>query len=338
MRLHLHLTDLVGLGDDNSPAPDADTVASMHDAPPRRLLLATLACVAAAACWAANAVIAAGAFERGVSPERLAETRVLVALVPLLGFLLIARRDLLRAPRAAAPWIVGFGVCMVAVNYAYYVAIDRVAVGVAISLQYTAPVLILAATALLARSAPQRVTWVAGALTLAGAILVSGALASGGVALDAVGLVAGIASAITYAGYLVTAAAAGQRGSHPATTLVLGFAAATFAWAVILPFWTWPFHLLADVEVAWRVLAVGLLGTLIPFALTVWALRILSSAVSGIATTTEPVLAAVLAWIFLHQALTLQQLIGGGLVVAGVLVAQAVPAPRGASVPVGSTR
>jgi len=37
-----------------------------------RTLLATLACVVAAACWAANAVIAAEAFELGVSPERLA--------------------------------------------------------------------------------------------------------------------------------------------------------------------------------------------------------------------------------------------------------------------------
>ena len=98
-----------------------------------RTLLATLACVAAAACWAANAVIAAGAFELGVTPERLAQTRVVIAFVPLAAYLLVARRDLMRPPRAAVLALIGFGACIVAVNFAYYVAIDRVPVGVAVA-------------------------------------------------------------------------------------------------------------------------------------------------------------------------------------------------------------
>ena len=61
---------------------------------------------------------------------------------------------------------------------------------------------------------------------------------------------------------------------------------------------------------------------LIPFALTVAALRWISSAVAGIATTAEPVLAAGLAWWLLGQALGPSQLVGGALVVAGVLLAQ----------------
>ena len=90
----------------------------------------------------------------------------------------------------------------------------------------------------------------------------------------------------------------------------------------ILPLWDWPFALLADPQVAWRVVAVSLLGTLLPFALTVAALRWISSAVAGIATTMEPVLAALLAWIFLAQALGTPQLLGGALVIAGVVTAQ----------------
>ena len=127
-----------------------------------RTVLATLACVVAAACWAANAVIAAGAFELGVTPERLAQTRVIVALLPLAAYLLLARRDLMRPPRAAVPALIGFGACIVAVNFAYYVAIDRVPVGVAIALQYTAPVLVLAGTAVVARRSPQPTVWLAG--------------------------------------------------------------------------------------------------------------------------------------------------------------------------------
>jgi drug/metabolite transporter (DMT)-like permease len=44
--------------------------------------------------------------------------------------------------------------------------------------------------------------------------------------------------------------------------------------------------------------------------------------VAGIAATTEPVFAAGLAWLLLGQSLGVAQLLGGGLVVAGVVVAQ----------------
>lgn len=301
----------------------------------RAVLLATLACVVAAACWATSAVIAAGAFERGMSPERLAESRVMVALVPLAGYLLLARRRLLRPPRAALPALALFGVCMVAVNYAYYLAIARVPVGVAISLQYTAPVLILAGTAILLRRSPTPILWAAGGMTVAGAALVSGLLGTtSGVRLDAVGLVAGVGAAVTYAGYLVTAEVAGQRGSHPVTSLFIGFCVAAVIWAVVLPLWDWPFALLADAQVAWRVAAVGIVGTLLPFALTVAALRWISSALAGIATTTEPVLAAGLAWVVLGQNLSAPQVIGAVLVVAGVLTAQMARRPRPDATPV----
>ena len=302
-----------------------------------RTLLATLACVVAAACWAANAVIAAGAFELGVTPERLAQTRVVIAFVPLAAYLLVARRDLMRPPRAAVPALIGFGACIVAVNFAYYVAIDRVPVGVAVALQYTAPVLVLAGTAVIARRSPQPTIWLAGALSLTGAVLVSGALAGAQQPLDGLGLLAGVAAALTFAGYLVTAELAGRRGTHPVTTLFIGFCVAAVIWAVVLPLWDWPIELLADPQIAWRVVAVGLLGTLLPFGLVVAALRWISSALAGIATTAEPVLAAVLAWLFLGQVLSVPQLIGGGLVIAGVLIAQLTRQPEPEAVPVEMT-
>ena len=300
-------------------------------------MLATLACVVAAACWAANAVIAAGAFEQGVAPERLAQARVIVALLPLAAYLLLARRGLMRPPRAAVSALIGFGACIVAVNFAYYVAIDRVPVGVAVALQYTAPVLVLAGTAVIVRRSPQPSIWLAGALSLAGAVLVSGALAGATQRLDGLGLLAGAAAAVTFAGYLVTAELAGRRGAHPVTTLFIGFCVAAVIWTVILPLWDWPLELLADPQIAWRVVAVGLLGTLLPFGLVVAALRWISSALAGIATTAEPVLAALLAWLFLGQVLSVPQLIGAGLVIAGVLIAQLTRQPEPEATPIEMT-
>jgi drug/metabolite transporter (DMT)-like permease len=84
----------------------------------RAILLATLACVAAAFCWGLNAVIAKGAFEAGISPERLAQTRVAVAMLPLLAYLALRHRHLLCPPRGSLATLLVFGICLVTVNWA----------------------------------------------------------------------------------------------------------------------------------------------------------------------------------------------------------------------------
>jgi drug/metabolite transporter (DMT)-like permease len=277
--------------------------------------------VLAAFCWGLSAIIAKGAFERGITPEQMAQARVVVAGVPLAAYLAISRHDLLRAPRSALPMIGLFGVAMVVVNWSYYVAIDRLDVGVAISLQYTAPVLILVLAAMVARRSPGNVAWLAGLLTLTGAVLVSGAYA-GLATLDGIGLAAGIGAALSFAAYLLTAEAAGRRGVHPATVLLIGFAVATVVWGLLQPWWQWPFGRLADPEIGVRVVAVGLIGTLLPFLLAVSAVRVISASLAGIAATFEPVFAAALAWILLGQQLSALQLLGGALVVGGVVIAQ----------------
>ncbi len=244
-----------------------------------------------------------------------------MAGVPLLAYLALRRRDLLIPQRSAIGPIILFGLGLVAVNWSYYTAIDRLPVGVAISLQYTAPVLVLLGVALVARRSPGGRMWVAGVLTLAGAVLVSGAY-NGLRDLDALGIAAGFGSAIAFAIYLLSAEAAGRRAAHPATVLAGGFLVAAVAWGILLPWWSWPIGRLAELEIALRVLGVGLVGTLFPFLLAVNALRVLTAAVAGIAATTEPVFASGLAWLLLGQSLGAPQLVGGGLVVGGVVLAQ----------------
>ena len=293
--------------------------------PDRRASTAAVArVVLAGACWALAAVLAKYAFEHGVPPVRLAEARVAVAVVALAPVLAWRRPDLLRPPPGTWPALLAFGASVAAVNLTYYVAIDHLPVGVAIALQYTGPAMLLAATALVLRRvepAPGRLAWVAAGLTLAGAVLVSRALEGLG-GLDLPGLAAGLASAVLFATYLLSAELAGRRGAEPATTLLWGFLVAVAIWAVAAPWWSWPLRTLADPGVAAAVAGVGLVGTLLPFALAVGAVRVISAATAGIAATSEPVFAVAFAWLLLGQTLNLAQLAGAALVVAGVVLAQ----------------
>jgi drug/metabolite transporter, DME family len=292
----------------------------------RATLIALAAMVTAGACWGLAAVMAKTAFDRGVSPVRMAEARVAVALVVLAGLLVWRRRDLLRPPPGTVPVLIAFGLSVAAVNSTYYIAIDRLAVGVAISLQYTAPVLLLGWVALTARTkGPGRSAWVAAALTFSGAVLVSRAYAGLG-RVDGLGLLAAAGSAVFFATYLLSAGRAGRRGVPQATVLFWGFVVAVLAWGVVAPWWSWPVEKLAEAKVAMSVLGVGIVGTLIPFFLAVGALRVLSPATAGIAATVEPPFAAAFAWLFLGQHLSLVQIAGGILVLVGVVLAQRIPA------------
>jgi drug/metabolite transporter (DMT)-like permease len=287
----------------------------------RGATLATFGVVVAAFCWGLAAVIAKGAFDRGITPAQMAQARVAVAAVPLLAYLAFLRPSLLRVPRVSLPMVAAFGVSVVVVNWSYYVAIDRLPIGVALSLQYTAPVLLLVLAAVTARRSPGSVAWFAGVVTLFGAFLVSGAYAGLG-SLDGVGMVAAVGSALSFAAYLLTAEAAGRRGAHPAAVLLIGFVVAALVWGIVQPWWDWPWSSLGDPQISLRVLGVGIIGTLLPFMLAVAAVHVISASLAGIAATFEPVFAAGLAWLLLNQSLSLPQLIGGACVVAGVVMAQ----------------
>jgi drug/metabolite transporter (DMT)-like permease len=295
-------------------------------------MLATLRVVTAGGCWALAAVIAKIGFDYGIAPVRMAEARVLVALILLVSILGSGARSLLRFPRGAAPVLVVFGLSTALVNGSYYVAISRLPVGVAISLQYTAPVLLLGLASASRRPRPGRSAWMAASFTFAGAFLVSEAF-RGFRHVDAVGLLAASVSAVMFASYLLTAEAAGRRGIHPATTLLWGFVVAVAFWTVAAPWWSWPASKLAHPTVALAVLGVGVIGTLVPFFLAVSAVRVLSPATAAIAATSEPPFSALVAWAIRGEHLAPVQISGGALVVAGVVLAQRSQAVRPRAVP-----
>jgi drug/metabolite transporter (DMT)-like permease len=286
-----------------------------------RAALAVAQVCLAAAFWGIAASIAKFGFDRGVPPAAMAEARVLIALVLMGAFLAVRNPALLRAPRGSWPFLALYGCALALVNITYYVAIDRVPVGVAISIQYTAPALVLGWTVLVARRRAGRLAWFAVVLTLAGAVLVSQALA-GFRELDPIGLAGGVGAALMLTTVLLLGEALGRRGLPTSTTVFWGFASAVAFWSIAAPWWRWPVGVVAEAPaVALAVIGVGIIGTLIPFFLEVGALRLLPAATVGIALTTEPLFAAGFAWVLLDQALGPSQLAGGALVVTGVILA-----------------
>jgi drug/metabolite transporter (DMT)-like permease len=288
----------------------------------------------AAVLFGVNASVAKVALEAGVPPRQLAALRCTGVALGLAALVAPFAAHRLRVPWRSLPQLAALGVIGAAlIQWLYFVAIDRVPVGVAILLEFTGPVLVAVWARLVLRERIRSVVWLALGLSLGGLALVAQVWQDA--RLDAVGLAAGAGAAACLATFLLLGRHTGGTNDPVAVTFWM-FAWAAAFWLVVEPVWridgarlTRSAPLLGQLDgvsaPVW-VPVVGLivLGTLVPYALDLAALRHLPAATVGAVGMLEPVIAAATAWAWLGQSLGPAQVVGGVVVLAGVGLAQTV--------------
>jgi drug/metabolite transporter (DMT)-like permease len=298
----------------------------------RRPLLGYTMAATAAALFGINGSIAKVAINSGLAADRLTQVRCAGAFLGLLGLAVLTRRSELGVERRELPFLLAFGIGGVAlVQWTYFVAIGRLPVGIALVIQYVAPVLVALYAFFVLREHVRQRVWIALALSLSGLVLVLRPWQ--GLVFDRVGLAAAAGSMVTFAFYLLMA----ERGLARRGTVALlawGFAFATLFWTLVLPWWNYPSGEIADttalfgrlndvhVPVAVLVAWVIVLGTVAPFLLIVGSLNHIPATRVGIVAMLEPVVATFVAWIWLGETLAVVQLAGAGVVITGILLAQ----------------
>ena len=219
-------------------------------------------------------------------------------------------------------WLGIAGIALV--HATYFLAIERMDIGVALVIQYLAPALLLTWAARRPPASTRRSGCGRRSRSRSsGCALVVDAPAGTG-NLDGLGVLAAIAAMVTLAIYLTASQRAGQR-YDAFTTLAYGFGFATLFWLVVQPAWTFPWELLDSARNVALALGVAVIGTLVPFLLLVTALRHLPAAQVAVVATLEPVLASVMAWFWLGQALSATQITGGLVVLVAVTWVRRTP-------------
>jgi drug/metabolite transporter (DMT)-like permease len=283
----------------------------------RSTRLGYLLASAAAAMWALNGSLARFLLDDGVGALRLAQLRSALSWVILVAVLLAVRPGLLRVERRDVPRLAFLGIAGLALVHAtYFFAIDRLEIGVALTIQYLGPLLILLWLRLAHGRRLARGLWGAAVLSVAGCFLVVRAYDVGG--LDWLGLAAAFGAAVTFAIYLVASERAGRR-YEPVTTLAWAFGFASLFWLVAQPLWSFPYHRFDSLGNLALGLGVVVVGTLLPFMAMVAAVRHIPASRAAVVATLEPVLAAVFAWAIHGEGLSPVQIGGGLLVVAAVV-------------------
>lgn len=244
-----------------------------------------------------------------------------VALRLSLGALLLLAvlRPRIRGYRADQ-WreVLAFGVALALMNSTFYLALARLPIGVAVTLEFVGPLVLAAFTSRSRRDIVAVVLAGLGVTLVSGLWGISGLWGTSWAQLDLFGMAMALTAGAAWAAYIVFSARAGRHfpGADSvawamvvATVLV---APAGFAMAGTS---------VAQPSVVALGLGIALLSSALPYSLENLALRHIPTHVFGVLLSLEPAVAALAGVLVLGQLLTGGQLAGMGLVVlASILI------------------
>lgn len=200
--------------------------------------------------------------------------------------------------------VIGFGLVLALMNGLFYLALDRLPLGVTVTIEVLGP-LVLSVIAARRASA-----WLWAGLALVGVV----ALAGGGWdRLDLVGVLFALGAASSWALYILASARVGRqfpRLDGLALAMVIG-AVAALPWGLVAAGGA-----LVRIDLLALGAAVAVLSSTIPYALELLALRRLAASAFAILMSLAPATATLAGWLVLGQAMTWLEIAGIALVIA----------------------
>ena len=228
--------------------------------------------------------------------------RLLFAALVLMAIWRPRRSDV--SGRPALLLAVAFGVSLAAMNYSFYESIDRIPLGIAVTLEFVGPL----GVALWSSRRRVDVLWVA--LAAAGVVLLAG---PGGSSPEALGVVLALVAGAFWGAYILISSRVGaafEGGSGLALAMVVAAA------LMVAPGIAVGGEDLLDPRIIGVGFAVAMLSSLIPYSLELEALRRLPVGVFGVLMSLEPGVAAVVGLVALSQGLAPAEAAGIALVTA----------------------
>lgn len=290
--------------------------------------------LAAAALFGFNGTVSKTLLATGISAARLSQLRATLAFLVLLIAVLVTNAKRLRIQsRAEFRLLAAYGTAGVMLTqFLYFAAIHRIPVGIALIIEFTAPFMVAVWLRVAKGVAIGRRVIVGMLVAFSGLVLI--AQVWNGFQLDTLGVLYAWGAAIALAIYFVLGEMATQAPHHrdPLSITLYGFAASSAVWAVLQPWWGFPWHYLSGLSEPWGsagwrlplwllVCSMVLLGTVVTFLLVVSSFRHITAAQASSFGMAEPVLASIIAWLLIGESLSAWQVTG--IAVAGIGIAYA---------------
>lgn len=269
--------------------------------------------------WGIGGTLAKYLFLAGIEPTDLVQARLTYSFL-LLGLILACfNKTAFLIDLKDIGYFLVLGVFGLAIlQFTYFYAINKIDVGIAVTIQYTAPSMILVYQLLFLKKKATFITFLAIGLALVGCYFVVGVNQSAIEGLNWEGLIAAIISAITFAFYTIySKKGLAKYGAWTVFFYVLLIA--SIFWNIIHP----PLALVGkgySYNTWGLIFSIALISTLIPFGLFYVGLESLEPVVATVTSTMEPIFAIVIAFLVLGEKLDWLQIIGGLLIIVSVVV------------------
>ncbi|UPL13746.1 EamA family transporter [Microbacterium galbinum] len=277
---------------------------------------------------------ARGLIDAGWTPGAAVTARIWVAALVLLIPTVLILRGRWHLLRRNAGIIAAYGLLAVtATQLFYFQAVAVMDVGLALLIEYTAPVAVILWLWIRRGEKPSRRSILGAAIAFVGLVLMLDIVT--GADVNVAGILWALGAMVGAATYFVLSAKV-DTGLPPlalaGSGLLLGAVGLTFAGAVgILPIaWSTDDIAYRFGTVPWfvPVLAMGVLATALAYLLGIASTRMLGSRLASFVALAEVVAALLFGWLLLGQLPDLLQALGGALVLAGVVVVKlGEPAP-----------
>jgi drug/metabolite transporter (DMT)-like permease len=295
---------------------------------PDRTTRGLLWAVASATSFGLSGSLARGLMDAGWSSAAAVVGRLLIGAAVLVPLALVHLRGRWGLLRRNLPLVIAYGLVAVAgCQLAYFNAVAHMQVGVALLIEYTAPVPVVLWMWLRHGQRPGRLTVLGAVLGAAGLVLVLDLLS--GVEVDPVGLVWALGAMLGAATYFVLSSVGEGEDALPGTVLagaglVIGAVAlfgAGLLGVVPLVVSDAPVHFAAMDAPWWVVLGgLGVVTAAIAYVTGIIATRALGSRLASFFALLEVVAAILFAWLLLDELPGAVQVAGGALVLVGIAV------------------
>ena len=309
------------------PAPPAQPDVGFHPRP----VLGYVLYLSGALLFGINGTVSKVLLTSVDDAARVSQLRVSFAFLILLVVVALANPRSLPLRRHEIGPVAAYGVLGVSMTqWLYFVALTRMPVGIALLIEFTAPIMVVLWVRYGWRRPVRNTVWLGLALALVGLAMVAQVWL--GLTLDSLGVAAAFGAAAALAIYYLLGETC-SRDRDPVSLTLWGFAFATLMWAVVQPWWSFPWQALqgsasplgedtAAVPLWGLAVWMVVLGTIAPFWLVLAAIRHIGAAGASIIGMTEPFIAALVAWVVLNEVLTPAQLLGGAVILTGVVIAE----------------
>lgn len=290
--------------------------------------------IGSALAFGMSGPLAKALMEAGWSPTAAVTARLAGGALAMVIFATLMKPDWVREALAHKKTVLLYGVVPIAgAQLFYYNAVAHLSVGVALLLEYTAPILVVGWLWANTRRRPSNPTLAGVALAVAGIMLVLNVFS--GAHINLVGVGWGLAAAVCAACYFMmsdkVSADGTKEGSLHSITLATGglvvgaVAVGLLGLSGLMPLvFTADDAVIAGWTTSWvvPVIALALVPTAIAYTLGIMGIARLRPRFASLVGLAEVMFAVLAAWALLGEAVTGVQAVGGAVVLVGLALAR----------------